>query len=63
MEALCYHFSNENPSRERGEEEGGVYWRERLKTFSDFRRAVYWREAFKNGRTFIGGFTLIKAWT
>ena len=34
-----------------------------FKTFSDFRRAVYWREAFKNGRAFIGGFTVIKAWT
>ena len=47
----------------RGRRKGAFIGRERLKTFSDFRRAVYWRKAFKNGRAFIGGFTVIKAWT
>ena len=47
----------------RGRRKGAFIGRERLKTFSDFRRAVYWRKAFKNGRAFIGGSTVIKAWT
>ena len=46
-----------------GRRKGAFIGMERLKTFSDFRRAVYWREAFKDGRAFIGGFTVIKAWT
>ena len=40
-------------------EEGAFIRRRRSETLPDFRRGVYWKKAFKRGRAFIGGFTVL----